>query len=128
MNTTVSDKSGLYSIRDRLSMMDGVLQEDSHCIETMIGGTQQLLEELTDLSKRTSNTTNYIVKDVTSDCQEKQEYIQRHMSQQKAENLRMASELSEISATNADFRNSLQECENKLLELKARIGVDVELD
>lgn len=123
-DTLTRENGGMYSIKEKLSVSESRITEENNTLESMKVTTGQFIDELTDLTKRTNNTTAYICKDVAADCQEKQEYIQRHMSQQKSENIRLNKELLELKATNDDFKNTIANCQNKLNELQSKIGVN----
>ena len=122
--TSFKETGGMYSIKDKLMMYETMVSDNNSTLANMNSNINQFIEELSDLTKKTNNTTSYICKDVSADCMEKQEYIQRHMGQQKAENIRLNNEISDLKVANNEFKNTIALCQKKLEDLRQKIGVE----
>ncbi len=119
--------SNLYSIKDKLMMLDEKITGNNQEMAQQLIATQDFLNELIEINKRATNTPQTIYKEVISECNEKEDQISKHMSHQKAENLRINTELSDLKTAHSEFQQTLQVCQRKLAELQVRIGVDVQV-
>lgn len=119
--------SNLYSIKDKLMMLDEKITANNQEMAQQLVTTQEFLNELVDINKRATNTPQTIHKEVISECNEKEDQINKHISHQKAENLRINTELSDLKTAHSEFQIALQVCQRKLAELQSRIGIDVQV-
>jgi hypothetical protein len=119
--------SNLYSIKDKLTMLDEKITVHNQEMAQQLVSTQDFLNELVEINKRATNTPQTIHKEVISECNEKEDQINKHISHQKAENLRINTELSDLKTSHSEFQIALQVCQRKLAELQTRIGVDLQV-
>jgi|LakMenEpi03Aug12_release.lakeMendotaPanAssembly.Ray.scaffolds.fasta_scaffold1053738_1 hypothetical protein len=129
MNTDTLAKdltsSTLYSIKDKLSMLDEKVTSHNQDMAQNLVAINDFCNELIEINKKATNTPQVIQKEVTNECNEKEEQIGKHISHQKAENIRITNELEDLKAAHTDFTAALQICQRKLNELQSKIGIDL---
>ncbi len=131
MNTNCTAKdlteSNLYSIKDKLTMLDEKVTLYNQDMAQNIVDIQDFCNELANINGKSSSTSNGIHKEVALEVTEKEEQIAKFTSHQKAESLRLSMELDDMKVSNSEFRALLQICQKKLNDLQNRIGLETPL-
>ena len=117
--------SNLYSIKDKLLMFEDKVGNLAHEMSANLGGVIEFQNDLVDLNKKAANTPVMIHKEILNECNEKEEQINKHISHQKAENLRINNDLNDLKNCHEDFGRQLEFAQKKLHELELRIGVEM---
>ena len=119
--------SNLYSIKDKLLMFEEKVNNLGHEMNANLNQVIEFQNDLVDLNKKAANTPVMIHKEVLNECNEKEEQINKHINHQKAENLRINSDLNDLKNSHDEFNAALAACQKKLKELELKIGIEVQV-
>lgn len=121
-------KNSLYSIKEKLNIFEEQgtkLLDDSEKAVSDVNGFKEEIEAFnTTLKQR----PHLIHRQAMNDCEDKEEQINKHLTHQKAENGRMNKELDQLKEEHTALYQSVHQCQKKLKDLEARIGLNIPLN
>ena len=121
-------KNSLYSIKEKLNIFEEQgtkLLDDSEKAVTDVNGFKDDIETFNSTLKQ---RPHLIHRQAMNDCEDKEEQINKHLTHQKAENGRMNKELDQLKEEHTALYQSVHQCQKKLKDLEARIGLNIPLN
>lgn len=121
-------KNTLYSIKEKLNMFEeqGVKLLDE--TEGAVVDINKFKESIEAFNSNFKQRPHLIHRQATNDCEDKEEQINKHLTHQKAENGRMNKELDQLKEEHTALYQTIHQCQKKLKELEARIGLNIPLN
>lgn len=121
-------KNTLYSIKEKLNIFEEQGTKLLDETEIAINNVDKFKVEIEEFNSGFKQRPHLVHRQAMNDCEDKEEQINKHLTHQKAENGRMNKELDQLKEEHTNIYQTIHQCQKKLQELEARIGLNLPLN